>query len=46
MWHLYGGSGHVEECLKILHLMAVAKTPKKWRERPFVSQSNCFVVRR
>jgi len=31
---------HVEECLKILHLMAGGED--KWRERPFVSQSNCF----
>jgi trimethylamine--corrinoid protein Co-methyltransferase len=33
---------HVEECLKILHLIAGGED--KWRERPFVSQSNCFVV--
>jgi trimethylamine--corrinoid protein Co-methyltransferase len=33
---------HVEECLQILH--AVAGGEKQWRERPFVSQSNCFVV--
>ncbi len=33
---------HVEECLQILH--AVAGGEDKWRERPFVSQSNCFVV--
>jgi trimethylamine---corrinoid protein Co-methyltransferase len=33
---------HVEECLQILH--AVAGSEQKWRERPFVSQSNCFVV--
>ena len=33
---------HVEECLQILHYVAGGE--KKWRERPFVSQSNCFVV--
>lgn len=33
---------HVNECLQILH--AVAGSEEKWRERPFVSQSNCFVV--
>ena len=34
--------GHVEECLQILHVLAGGED--KWRERPFVSQSNCFVV--
>lgn len=33
---------HVAECLEILHLVAGGED--KWRERPFVSQSNCFVV--
>jgi trimethylamine--corrinoid protein Co-methyltransferase len=33
---------HVEECLRILH--AVAGGEAAWRARPFVSQSNCFVV--
>ncbi|MGH6854643.1 MAG: trimethylamine methyltransferase family protein [Aestuariivirga sp.] len=33
---------HVDECLQILHLIAGGED--KWRERPFVSQSNCFVV--
>jgi trimethylamine--corrinoid protein Co-methyltransferase len=33
---------HVNECLEILH--ALAGGEDKWRERPFVSQSNCFVV--
>jgi trimethylamine---corrinoid protein Co-methyltransferase len=33
---------HVEECLKMLHV--VAGSEAAWRERPFVSQSNCFVV--
>jgi trimethylamine--corrinoid protein Co-methyltransferase len=30
------------ECLQILHVLAGGED--KWRERPFVSQSNCFVV--
>ena len=33
---------HVDECLRMLHLIAGGE--QKWRERPFVSQSNCFVV--
>jgi trimethylamine---corrinoid protein Co-methyltransferase len=33
---------HTEECFDILH--KVAGSEKAWRERPFVSQSNCFVV--
>lgn len=33
---------HVTECLEMLHV--VAGSEQKWRERPFVSQSNCFVV--
>ena len=33
---------HVRECLEICHLIAGSEA--KWRERPFVSQSNCFVV--
>ncbi len=33
---------HVEECLQMLHVMAGGED--KWRARPFVSQSNCFVV--
>lgn len=33
---------HVTEALEILHLVAGGE--KQWRERPFVSQSNCFVV--
>lgn len=33
---------HVEASLKMLHVLAGSE--KKWRERPFVSQSNCFVV--
>ncbi len=33
---------HVEEALQMLHV--VAGSEEKWRERPFVSQSNCFVV--
>lgn len=33
---------HVTASLEMLH--AIAGSEKKWRERPFVSQSNCFVV--
>ena len=33
---------HVQESLEMLHLIAGGED--KWRARPFVSQSNCFVV--
>jgi trimethylamine--corrinoid protein Co-methyltransferase len=33
---------HVTESLEMLHLVAGGED--KWRERPFVSMSNCFVV--
>ncbi len=33
---------HVSEALEMLHMIAGGE--KQWRERPFVSQSNCFVV--
>jgi trimethylamine--corrinoid protein Co-methyltransferase len=33
---------HVTASLQMLH--AIAGSEQKWRERPFVSQSNCFVV--
>ncbi|MBT4932472.1 MAG: methyltransferase [Rhodospirillaceae bacterium] len=33
---------HVTEALEMLHMIAGGE--KQWRERPFVSQSNCFVV--
>jgi trimethylamine--corrinoid protein Co-methyltransferase len=33
---------HVHESLKMLHMIAGSEA--KWRERPFVSMSNCFVV--
>ena len=33
---------HVEKTMPMLH--AIAGGEKKWRERPFVSMSNCFVV--
>jgi trimethylamine--corrinoid protein Co-methyltransferase len=33
---------HVEASLEMLH--AIAGGEKQWRDRPFVSQSNCFVV--
>ena len=34
--------GHVERSLEMLHLIAGGED--RWRARPFVSQSNCFVV--
>ena len=33
---------HLEESLKMLHIIAGGE--EQWRARPFVSQSNCFVV--
>ena len=33
---------HLEKSFEMLHL--IAGSEDKWRERPFVSQSNCFVV--
>ena len=33
---------HLAASLQMLH--AIAGSEKQWRERPFVSQSNCFVV--
>lgn len=33
---------HLEASLEMLHMIAGGED--KWRERPFVSQSNCFVV--
>ncbi|MFD2207408.1 trimethylamine methyltransferase family protein [Kiloniella antarctica] len=33
---------HFEKSLEMLHMIAGGE--KKWRERPFVSMSNCFVV--
>ncbi|MCZ4280078.1 trimethylamine methyltransferase family protein [Kiloniella laminariae] len=33
---------HLEKSFEMLHLIAGGE--KKWRERPFVSMSNCFVV--
>ncbi|MBX2840091.1 MAG: trimethylamine methyltransferase family protein [Gammaproteobacteria bacterium] len=33
---------HVDKSLQMLHTIAGGE--KKWRERPFVSMSNCFVV--
>jgi trimethylamine--corrinoid protein Co-methyltransferase len=35
-------SSHLEESLDMLHM--VAGSEEAWRARPFVSQSNCFVV--
>ncbi len=33
---------HVSECLDMLHYVSGGEA--QWRERPYVSQSNCFVV--
>ena len=33
---------HVADCFEVLHMVAGGED--KWRERPFVSNSNCFVV--
>ena len=33
---------HVKGCFELLHLLAEGE--EKWRKRPFVSNSNCFVV--
>jgi len=33
---------HVTACIELLHMVAGGEAP--WRERPFVSNSNCFVV--
>jgi trimethylamine--corrinoid protein Co-methyltransferase len=38
----FSDPSHVKGCFDLLH--AVAGGEKKWRERPFVSNSNCFVV--
>ena len=35
-------AGHVEKTLEMLHIVAGGEA--QWRARPFVSQSNCFVV--
>ena len=38
----YTEAPHVEDALEMLHI--VAGSEAVWRERPFVSMSNCFVV--
>ncbi len=38
----FSDPAHVEGCFDLLHLIAGGED--KWRERPFVSNSNCFVV--
>ncbi len=35
-------AGHLEKSLQMLHMIAGGEA--RWRDRPFVSQSNCFVV--
>ncbi|MDE3120828.1 MAG: trimethylamine methyltransferase family protein [Paracoccaceae bacterium] len=38
----FSDPSHVKGCFELLHMIAGGE--KKWRERPFVSNSNCFVV--
>ncbi len=38
----FSNPAHVAGCMELLHLVAGGE--KAWRERPFVSNSNCFVV--
>ena len=38
----FSDPSHVEGCMDLLHTIAGGED--KWRERPFVSNSNCFVV--
>ncbi len=38
----FSDPSHVQGCFDLLHMVAGGED--KWRERPFVSNSNCFVV--
>ena len=38
----FSDPSHVADCFEMLHMIAGGED--KWRERPFVSNSNCFVV--
>ncbi|MGP6086118.1 trimethylamine methyltransferase family protein [Antarctobacter jejuensis] len=38
----FSDPSHVADCMEMLHMIAGGED--KWRERPFVSNSNCFVV--
>ena len=38
----FSDPSHVEPCMELLHLVAGGE--REWRARPFVSNSNCFVV--
>ncbi len=38
----FSDPAHVQGCFELLHLIAGSEVA--WRERPFVSNSNCFVV--
>lgn len=38
----FSDPSHVQGCFEMLHM--IAGSEEKWRERPFVSNSNCFVV--
>ncbi len=38
----FSDPAHVADCMEFLHMIAGGED--KWRDRPFVSNSNCFVV--
>lgn len=38
----WGDPAHMQTSISMLHMIAGSES--KWRQRPFVSQSNCFVV--
>jgi trimethylamine--corrinoid protein Co-methyltransferase len=38
----FSDPSHVAGCMELVHLIAGGE--EKWRERPFISNSNCFVV--
>ncbi|WP_343564421.1 trimethylamine methyltransferase family protein [Kiloniella sp. b19] len=38
----FSDPSHVEGCFDLIHMIAGGED--KWRERPFISNSNCFVV--
>ena len=38
----FSDPSHVEGCMELVHMIAGGED--KWRERPFISNSNCFVV--
>jgi len=38
----FSDPAHVEECIELIHMIAGGENA--WRARPFISNSNCFVV--